>query len=58
MLKEMIRQLAQSSDKMNMAMGGQLQLAGVSAAEQKALLGELKDKNEKSGNYVHHYYWN
>lgn len=48
MLKEAIRSLAMSKDKMSMVMGGQLQIAGVTAAEQKALLGELgkKDKAE------------
>ncbi|WP_168119774.1 competence pheromone ComX [Paenibacillus sp. HB172176] len=52
MLKETIRQLVGSTEKMSMAMGGQLQLSGISAAEQKALLGELKDKNEKKSGYA------
>lgn len=47
MLKEVIRQLANSKENMSTVMGGQLQLAGVTVAEQKALFGELKDKNEK-----------
>ncbi|MDQ0063525.1 competence pheromone ComX [Paenibacillus harenae] len=51
MLKETIRQLASSSEKMSLVMGGQVQLAGVSVAEQKALLGELKNKNDKKENY-------
>lgn len=55
MLKETIRQLVSSTEKMSMAMGGQLQLAGVTAAEQKALLGELNKKNEKSSGYA--YVW-
>ncbi|MFD1954146.1 hypothetical protein ACFSL6_08165 [Paenibacillus thailandensis] len=46
MLKEAIRTLAMSKEKMSMVMGGQLQLAGVSAAEQQALLGELSKKNK------------
>lgn len=46
MLKEMIRQLAGSAENMKMAMGGQVQLAGVSMEEQKALLGELKEKGD------------
>lgn len=53
MLKETIRQLVSGTG--NMAMGGQLQIAGVSAAEQKALLGELKEKNEKNSGYA--YMW-
>lgn len=56
MLKETIRQLMSSTDKMSMAMGGQLQLANVSAAEQKALLGELRDQNKKDSGYA--YVWN
>lgn len=56
MLKEAIRQLVSSTEKMSMAMGGQLQMAGVSAAEQRALLGELNNKNEKSNGYS--YIWN
>jgi len=48
MLKDAIRQLVSGTENM---MGGQLQLAGVSAAEQKALLGELKDKADKKENY-------
>ncbi|HTG70285.1 MAG TPA: competence pheromone ComX [Candidatus Udaeobacter sp.] len=56
MLKETIRQLVSSTEKMSMTMGGQLQLAGVSAAEQKALFGELKEKNEKNSGYA--YMWN
>ncbi|WP_169087261.1 competence pheromone ComX [Paenibacillus sp. PL91] len=55
MLKEAIRQLVSSTEKMSMAMGGQLQVAGVSAAEQQALLGELKNKNEKNSGYA--YMW-
>lgn len=51
MLKETIRQLVGSKGNMSMAMGGQLQFAGVTAAEQKALLGELKDKQDKKDNY-------
>lgn len=51
MLKETIRQLASSTEKMSMVMGGQMQLAGVSVAEQKALFGELKDKSDKKENY-------
>lgn len=51
MLKEAIRQLASSTEKMSMVMGGQMQLAGVSVAEHKALLGELKDKSDKKENY-------
>jgi len=56
MLKETIRQLVSSTEKMSMAMGGQLQLSGVSAAEQKALLGELNNKNDKNSGYA--YMWN
>ncbi|MGO4545882.1 competence pheromone ComX [Paenibacillus sp. 2TAB23] len=56
MLKETIRQLVSSTGKMSMTMGGQMQLAGVSAAEQKALLGELKNKNEKNSGYA--FLWN
>ncbi|WP_424767972.1 competence pheromone ComX [Paenibacillus sp. sgz302251] len=56
MLKETIRQLVSNSEKMSMARCGQLQLAGVSTAEQKALLGELKDKSEKNNGYA--YMWN
>ncbi|WP_161601433.1 MULTISPECIES: competence pheromone ComX [Paenibacillus] len=55
MLKETIRQLVSNTGNMSMAMGGQLQIAGVSAAEQKALLGELKEKNEKNSGYA--YMW-
>lgn len=55
MLKETIRQLVGSVEKMSMAMGGQMQLAGVSVAEQKALLGELKQKDEKNSGYA--YMW-
>lgn len=56
MLKEMIRQLASSAENMKMAMGGQALLAGVSMEEQKALLGELKDKSD--GNRYNTYGWN
>ncbi|MEV5030527.1 competence pheromone ComX [Paenibacillus sp. LPE1-1-1.1] len=55
MLKETIRQLVSGTGNVSMAMGGQLQIAGVSAAEQKALLGELKEKNEKNSGYA--YMW-
>jgi len=55
MLKEAIRQLVSNTEKMSMAMGGQLQVAGVSVAEQRALLGELKNKNEKNSGYS--YMW-
>lgn len=51
MLKETIRQLASGTEKMSLVMGGQVQLAGVSVAEQKALFGELKNKNDKKENY-------
>jgi len=47
MLKDAIRQFASNMENR----GGQLQLAGVSVAEQKALLGELKDKADKKENY-------
>lgn len=56
MLKEMIRQLANSSENMKLAMGGQVQLAGVSAEEQRALLGELKEKD--NGTRYFGYGWN
>lgn len=56
MLKETIRQLVSSTEKMSLAMGGQLQIAGVSMAEQKALLGELKNKQENKNGYA--YMWN
>lgn len=56
MLKESIRQLVSSKEKMSLAMGGQLQFAGVSAAEQKALLGELKEKDNNT-RYLN-YGWN
>ncbi|NIK78660.1 hypothetical protein FHS15_003806 [Paenibacillus castaneae] len=56
MLKETIRQLVSGTEKMSMAMGGQPQLAGISAAEQKALLGELNNKNEKNSGYA--FLWN
>lgn len=46
MLKDAIRSLAMSKENMSMVMGGQLQLAGVSAAEHKALLGELGKQNK------------
>ncbi|WP_165279981.1 competence pheromone ComX [Paenibacillus protaetiae] len=49
MLKEAIRSLAMSKEKLSMVMGGQLQLAGVSVAEQKALLGELNKEGKKDG---------
>lgn len=52
MLKETIRQLVNSTEKLSMAMGGQLQLAGVSSAEQKALMDELKDKKESGYSYM------
>lgn len=52
MLKEAIRQLASSTDKFSQAIGGQLQIAGVSVAEQKALLGELKDKKDSGYSYM------
>ncbi|GKU76230.1 competence pheromone ComX [Paenibacillus sp. L3-i20] len=55
MLKEVIRQLANSKENMSTVMGGQLQLAGVTVAEQKALFGELKDKNEKNNGYS--FFW-
>ncbi|MOA50483.1 hypothetical protein D3C78_1735000 [compost metagenome] len=52
MLKETIRQLVSSTEKMSMTLGGQAQLAGVSVAEQKALLGELKNKDQKGSGYA------
>lgn len=52
MLKETIRQLVSSTEKLSMTLGGQVQLAGVSAAEQKALLGELKDKKDSGYSYM------
>ena len=55
MLKEVIRQLASSTEKMTGAMHGNLQLAGVSAAEQKALLGELNNSEKKGNGYS--YLW-
>jgi hypothetical protein len=51
MLKETIRQLAGSTEKMSLAMGGQLQMAGVSAAEKKALLDSLGNKQDKNIRY-------
>lgn len=56
MLKETIRQLVNSTEKMSMAMDGQLQFAGVSVDDQKALLGELKDKNSNTQYFG--YGWN
>ncbi|MFC4779610.1 competence pheromone ComX [Paenibacillus sp. GCM10023252] len=56
MLKDAIRSLVGNSDKMSMVMGGQMQLAGVSVVEQKALLGELKQKGDKKDNYL--FVWN
>ncbi|MCU6711831.1 competence pheromone ComX [Paenibacillus sp. J5C_2022] len=56
MLKETIRQLASSKEKMSMVMGGQLQLAGVSAEEQKALLSELNKRDNGVSRYD--YGWN
>ncbi|MDQ6420098.1 competence pheromone ComX [Paenibacillus sp. LHD-117] len=56
MLKEMIRQLASSAENMKMVMGGQVQLAGVSMEEQRALLGELKEKDSQTSYYG--YGWN
>lgn len=56
MLKEMIRQLAGKTEGMSLALGGQVQLAGISAEERNALLGELK---EKEGNTSYFGYgWN
>ncbi|MBH5320029.1 competence pheromone ComX [Paenibacillus sp. GSMTC-2017] len=52
MLKEVIRQLANNSDKMSMFMGGQLHFAGVTVEENRALMGELKDKNPSENGYV------
>ncbi|MCA0756694.1 competence pheromone ComX [Paenibacillus sp. N4] len=52
MLKETIRQLASSTEKLSMAMGGQLQVAGISAAEKKALLDSLSNKNDKNIAYA------
>lgn len=49
MLKETIRQLVSNTGNMSLALGGQPQLAGISAAEQKALLSEMKNKQEKNG---------
>ncbi|GBG08116.1 hypothetical protein PAT3040_02683 [Paenibacillus agaridevorans] len=56
MLKDMIRQLASSAESMKLVMGGQVQLAGVSTEEQRALLGELKDKD--NGARYFGYGWN
>ncbi|MFD0588869.1 hypothetical protein ACFQZE_12780 [Paenibacillus sp. GCM10027627] len=56
MLKETIRQLASSTENMSLALNGQLQFAGVSAAEQKALLNEMKNNESKKGGYA--YIWN
>jgi hypothetical protein len=56
MLKEIIRQLASSTENMKLAMGGQVALAGVSMEEQKALLGELKEQG--NGNRYFGYGWN
>ncbi|MEK3882354.1 competence pheromone ComX [Paenibacillus sp. PL2-23] len=57
MLKEAIRQLAGSRERFSLAMSGQLQFAGMTAAEQHALLDELaeKDKNNKENGYS--YMW-
>ena len=52
MLKETIRQLASSTEKMSLALSGQLQFAGVSAAEQEALLAELKEKRDNGYSYM------
>ncbi|WP_165867446.1 hypothetical protein [Paenibacillus pinisoli] len=49
MLKDTIRQLVSSTEKMSLALGGQPQFAGVSAAEHKALLNEMNNKHEKNG---------
>ncbi|MFX3636181.1 MAG: competence pheromone ComX [Candidatus Pristimantibacillus sp.] len=51
MLKEAIRSLVGNSERMSMVMGGQVQLAGVSASEYNALQDALKNKEDKQGNY-------
>ncbi|MHA6480590.1 competence pheromone ComX [Paenibacillus sp. strain BS8-2] len=56
MLKEMIRQLANSTENMKLVMGGQVQLAGVSMEEQKALLGELNQQGKEKYSFT--YGWN
>jgi len=56
MLKETIRQLAKKGENFSLAMAAQPQLAGVSALEQKALLGELKDNKHKNSGYA--FVWN
>lgn len=52
MLKDAIRSLVGNTEKMSMVMGGQLQLAGVSAAEHNALQDALKKQDDKKGNYT------
>lgn len=56
MLKETIRQLAQSGELMLSTKVLQPQIAGLSTLEKKALLGELKDKQAKQSGYS--YVWN
>jgi len=53
MLKDAIRSLVGNTEKITMVLGGQLQLAGVSAAEHNAIKATLhKNKEEKMGYWV------
>ncbi|MGG4143912.1 competence pheromone ComX [Paenibacillus algorifonticola] len=51
MLKEFIRSLAQDSQLMNLATSGNLQMAGVTTAEKKAIFETLSIQADKKDNY-------
>ncbi|SFE97027.1 hypothetical protein SAMN04487969_11088 [Paenibacillus algorifonticola] len=51
MLKEFIRSLAQDSQLMNLATSGNLQMAGVTPAEKRAIFETLSIQADKKDNY-------
>ncbi|WP_338552943.1 competence pheromone ComX [Paenibacillus sp. KS-LC4] len=51
MLKEFIRSLAKDSQMMDLAMSGNLQMAGVTSAEKKAIFETLSIQADKKDNY-------
>ncbi|WP_155973652.1 MULTISPECIES: competence pheromone ComX [unclassified Paenibacillus] len=51
MLKEYIRSLAKDSQLMDLAISGNLQMAGVTPAEKKAIFETLSIQADKKDNY-------
>ncbi|MNI13650.1 hypothetical protein D3C76_96000 [compost metagenome] len=57
MLKELIQALVKDAGAMMNVQAGQLQLAGISAVEHKALMDVLRDKGNKRNEPMEAIFW-